>query len=269
MKTPILDINGKEKEKIELPKVFSAEIRKDIIDRVLETKKIQQPYAPSLVGGKQHSASGKLVHRRHVWKSQYGRGMSRTPRKVMSRRGTQFNWIGAEVPNTRGGRRAHPPKTISRNNTLKINKKEMKIALASAISATANKKEVIKKYSRLENKEIKELPLIVESKITTSKTKELISNLKKILGDELFELALQKKSIRSGKGKRRGRKYKENAGLLLVIGKEEKIKANPIDVVNTKSLGVNDLARGGAGRLTLYTEQAIKEIGEKFKWNHL
>ena len=183
----------------------------------------------------------------------------------MSRRGTQFNWIGAEVPNTRGGRRAHPPKTISRINTLKINKKEMKIALASAISATANKKEVIKKYSRLENKEIKELPLIVESKITTSKTKELISNLKKILGDELFELALQKKSIRSGKGKRRGRKYKENAGLLLVIGKEEKIKANPIDVVNTKSLGVNDLARGGAGRLTLYTEQAIKEIGEKFK----
>ena len=34
---------------------------------------------------------------------------------------------------------------------------------------------------------------------------------------------------------------------------------------NAGNLGVGDLAEGGAGRLTLYTEQAIKDLGEKLK----
>ena len=143
MKTKILDINGKEKGTIEMPKCFSQEIRRDIISKVLETKKNKQPYGPSPVAGKQHSASGKIVHRRHVWKSGYGRGRSRVPRKVMSRRGSQFNWVGAEVSAMRGGRRAHPPKVLSMFNIKKINKKELKIAFISSISATANEKEVV------------------------------------------------------------------------------------------------------------------------------
>ena len=126
MKTKLLDINGKEKGSIDLPKSFSKEIIEDIVAKILEIKKTGQPYAPSPVAGKQHSASGILIHRRHVWKSQYGRGMSRIPRKVMSRRGSQFNWVGAQVPSAVGGKRAHPPKVISRINTKKINKKDDK-----------------------------------------------------------------------------------------------------------------------------------------------
>ena len=265
MKANLLTIDGKEKSKIELPKCFSQKIRKDLVAKALETKKIKQPYSPSPVAGNQFSASGKLVHRRHVWKSQYGRGMSRIPRKQLSRKGTQFNWVGATSPNTRGGRRAHPPKIVSMINTRKINKKEMKLALISAISATADSTSLTNKYKRLKNKKIKNLPLIVEKKITDLKTKEFIESLKKILEEDLFELALQKKTIRSGKGKMRGRKYKKNAGLLLVIGGEEKIKIKLIDVVNVKKLGVNDLAKGEPGRLTIYTEGAIKDLGEKFK----
>ena len=49
------------------------------------------------------------------------------------------------------------------------------------------------------------LPIIVESKITGLKTKEVLSSLKKILGN-LYSVALQKKKVRSGKGKSRGRK---------------------------------------------------------------
>jgi len=75
------------------------------------------------------------------------------------------------------------------------------------------------------------------------KTKDLISSLKKILGKDLFELTLQKKSVRAGKGKLRGRKYKSNAGLLLVVGKDELLKTNAFDVVDVKSLGVTDLAK--------------------------
>jgi len=265
MKAKILDINGKEKGSIDLPKCFSQEIRKDIIAKVLEVKKTKQPYSPSLIAGKQHSASGKIVHRRHVWKSGYGRGVSRVPRKIMSRRGSQFNWVGAEVSAMRGGRRAHPPKILSMVDTRKINKKELKIALISAISATANEKELIARYEKLKNKKIENLPLVVESKLVSLKIKNLISSLKKVLGKQLFGLALQKKTVRSGKGKLRGRKYKSNAGLLLVTGEKEKLKTNAFEVKNVKNLGVVDLSEGGPGRLTLYTENAIKELGEKLK----
>lgn len=265
MKANVLSINGKKLRTIDLPNCFSQKIREDIISKILEVKKNKQPYAPSLVAGKQHSASGKLRHRRHVWKSQYGRGISRIPRKIMTRRGSQFNWVGAEISSTVGGRRAHPPRILSMINTKKINKKEMKIALTFAISATANEKEVSKRYANLKGKKIDNLPLIVESKLVSLKTKQLILNLKKILGEQLFKLALKKKTIRSGKGKLRGRKYKTNAGLLFVVGKDEKVKTNVFDVTNTEKINISDLAKGGVGRLTLYTEKAIKDLGEKLK----
>ena len=265
MKTEIIDIDGKKTKEIELPEFFSYPIREDIIFKVLEAKKTMQPYSPSPVAGKQHAASGKIVHRRHVWRSGYGRGMSRIPRKIMTRRGSQFNWVGAEVSATRGGRRAHPPKVVSMINTLKINKKEVRTALISALSATANKKQISSRYKRIEVKDLKELPLIVESKITKLKTKEFLQSMKKILGEKIFEISLKKKEVRSGKGKARGRKYKANAGALIVLGKGEKLKANILDSKTVDNLGVTDLAIGGPGRLTIYTENAIKELGEKFK----
>jgi len=264
MKAKILTIEGKEKGTLELPSCFSEKIREDLISKVIESKKTQQPFSPSPIGGKQHSASGKIVHRRHVWKSGYGRGMSRVPRKILSRRGSQFNWVGAEVPQARGGRRAHPPKIISRINTLKINKKEFELALKSALSATADEKMVSKKYLRLADKKISNLPFIVEGKITELKTKDFYSSIKKILG-ELYEIALKKKTIRTGKGKARGRKYKTNAGILLVVGKNEKLKTKTTDFVSSDNLTVNDLAGGGAGRLAIYTENSIKELAERFK----
>ena len=122
MKANLLDINGKEKGKIDLPSCFSQTVREDIIAKVIEAKKTQQPYSPSPVAGKQHAAKGKVVHRRHVWRSGYGRGQSRVPRKIFSQKGSQFNWEAAEVPQARGGMRAHPPKILGMINTKKINK---------------------------------------------------------------------------------------------------------------------------------------------------
>lgn len=264
MKTKILDINGKEKSSIDLPKCFSKKIREDVVAKVLEAKKSEQPYAPNLMAGKQHAAKGKLVHRRHVWRSGYGRGASRVPRKMMSRRGSQFSWEAAEVPFARGGMRAHPPKVLSRINTLKINKKEIKIAFESALSATANAKIIADKYDRLKGIKIENAPFVVDGKITSLKAKELLSSIKKILDEPLFEVALRTKKVRSGKGKARGRKYKSNAGMLLVLGKEESLKTGAFEVKQAHDLSVIDIARGGMGRLTIYTEQAIKEIGDKF-----
>jgi large subunit ribosomal protein L4e len=265
MKAKLLDTNGKDKGTIDLPKCFSQKIREDIIAKVLETKKSEQPFAPSPVAGKQHAAKGKLVHRRHVWRSGYGRGMSRVPRKMMTRRGSQFGWEAAEVPFARGGMRAHPPKVISRINTLKINKKELKTAFESALSASADEKHVTKRYKRLKNKKAEGIPFVVDSKLLSLKTKELVSSIKKILGKDLSELAIKEKKVRKGRGKLRGRKYKSNAGVLLVVGKKEKLKTKSFEVKNSGNLGVSDLARGGPGRLTIYTEQAIKELAERCK----
>lgn len=261
-KLRILNVDGKERKTIDRPKFFSAKIRDDIVSKIIETKKVMQPYAPSEVAGRQQNAKGQLVHRRHVWKSQYGRGQSRIPRKQMSRRGTQFNWVGAYSPNTRKGYRAHPPKVVARINTSKINKKEMKIAFLSALTATANAEMIQNRYERLRDKRISEVPFVVEDKFVGLKAKEKIDALKKILG-ELYEVALKKKTVRAGKGKMRGRKYKSNAGVLVVVGKNEKIKATGFEMKNAKELNVIDLAKGGLGRVVVYTENAIKDLEER------
>ncbi|MFW6283567.1 MAG: 50S ribosomal protein L4, partial [Minisyncoccales bacterium] len=219
----------------------------------------------SAVAGKQQSASGVLVHKRKVWKSQYGKGMSRVPRKVMWQKGSQFNWEGAFSPNTRGGRRAHPPKILSMLKKLKLNKKETKIAFCSALSATANPETIKKRYLRLNESKIKEAPFVFDSEITQKKTKDVLNALKTALGEEIFETGIKKKQIRSGRGKLRGRKYKSNAGLLFVIGKDEKFKTSHFDIKKTNELGVNDLAKGGQpGRISVYTEKAIKDLEERF-----
>ncbi len=262
MNCQVFGINGKKIKEIKLPEVFKKEIREDIVAKVLEAKKHLQPYGASPVAGKQHAAKGKIVHRRHVWRSGYGRGISRVPRKIFSQKGSQFVWEAAEVPQARGGMRAHPPKPISKINTKKINKKELKIALESAIASTANKELIIKRYSSLKEKDLPSLPLIIESKITSLKTKELISSIKKLLG-EAFKVCIKKRKVRAGKGKSRGRKYKKSGGLLIVVGKGEKLKTNAFEVASTENLSVLDIAKGGLGRLTLYTEQAIKDLEKR------
>lgn len=262
MKAKVFGIDGSGKKEIDLPKIFSAKIREDVVHRALEVKKKKQPYGASVVAGKQHSAKGKIVHRRHVWRSGYGRGNSRVPRKIFSQRGSNFNWEAAEVPHARGGMRAHPPKARrpSDANADKMNKKEMKIAFESSVSATADRGRVERRYERI-NELKKDVPFVVESNSVSMKSGDLKESLRKILGDELFEIAVKKKSVRSGKGKLRGRKYKSTAGLLFVMGEKENLKTKIFDVASVGNLGVNDLARGGLGRLTVWTEASIRELG--------
>jgi len=267
MKTRIYTADGKEGKEIVLPEFFGKAVRTDLIQKIVEAKKKIQPYGPSPLAGNSSSASGALKHHRKVWKSQYGRGMSRVPRKTMSVRGSQFNWVGATSPNTRGGRRAHPPKILSMFFSKKINKKELEKATISAISATASPKWISKRYESIEETKIKNCPIIVESKFAELKAKSLLKSVKEILGQTLFEVAVKKKQIRAGKGKTRGRKYKSNLGLLVVVGENEKLKSTAFDIVKANTLGINDLAKGGPGRLTIYTENAIKELENKIGGN--
>ncbi len=263
MKIHVLNNLGKTEKEID-SKAFDSETREDIVQKVAEIEKMNRmpEWAPYIYSGMDTSASGNVKHNRHVWKSDRGKGMARIPKKKMSRTGERFHWVGAVIPGTKGGRRAHPPKLGGR--ILKINKKEFLLALKSALAMIANPQKVQKKYSSLNDSKLNiKLPIVIGSDTIGLQTGEFLEALGKILGSsELEEVAIQKKSMRAGIGKMRGRKYKKSAGLLLVLGNKESKKINGIDIVNANNLIVSDLASNGA-RLCAFSEQAIKDIEEK------
>lgn len=255
MKATLYDVKGKKKSEIVMPKIFDSKIREDLVLKYVEASKNHQTYKPSKNAGRKHSASGTISHKRHDWKGHYGKGIARVPRKTMWRRGTQFYWIGAEFPGARGGPRAHPPKGIGKEK--KINLKEIQMAMYSGFAATTNKEKVVDRYSTLKKIDF-EFPFVVESKLENVKTKDIIEMIKNLLGDN-YVLAIKEKNVRAGKGKLRGRKYKSNAGLLLVKGTDEKIKTKRIEVKDVRDVEISDLYP--LGRLTIYTEKALEELG--------
>lgn len=261
MKANLYSLSGEKKSDITLPLFFSVKPREDIALKFLEAQKFEliQPYSHAEEAGKRHSASGTISHQRHKWKAQYGKGISRAPRKKMWRRGTQFFWVGAEVASARGGRRAHGPALFRKLR--KVNKKEAVIALASGLAATTDKNLVVKRYSSLNDLKIN-LPIVFESKFDNVKAKSFLSAIEKMLGNA-FSLVVKNKEVRAGKGKTRGRPFKSNAGLLLIKGKDEKISLKAIDVVSVKELAITDLYP--FGRLTVFTEKAIEELNKQIK----
>src|SRR3989344_372462 len=257
----VINLEGKKVKEINLPKQFSESYHPNLIKRAVWTMQSnkRQPYGAKERAGLRYSST--LSKRRKDYKGVYGKGLSRTPRKVMLRRGTQFGFVGATAPGTVGGRKAHPPKA-EKVFTKKINKKERRKAIRSALSATFNV-ELIKKR----NHNIPEnFPFIIENKIeSVEKTKDI----KKILFNLGFEKEIrrcEKKKIRAGKGKTRGRKYKKKKGLLIVVSKECNLMKSAsnipgIDVIEIKNINSELLAPGThAGRLTLYTESAIERL---------
>tara|TARA_Y100000310_G_scaffold342247_1_gene444619 strand:- start:27115 stop:27921 length:807 start_codon:yes stop_codon:yes gene_type:complete len=261
MKLDILDTTKKKTGEIDLPKQFDEDIRQDLVSRAvlaLQSSKIL-PYGATPEAGKRSSAN--LSKRRRKYRGMYGFGISRTPRKVLSRRGTRMYWVGAVSPNTIGGRRAHPPKS-EKKFVKKINKKERKLAIRAGISATVVS-DLVKKRGHIvpEN-----YPFILDKKFEDlSKTREVMQSLNAFgLSKELERV--DKKIIRSGKGKHRGRKYKTKKGPLIVVSKQGKImKAADnipgIEIINVKNLNASVLAPGEVpGRLTLWTTGAIETL---------
>ena len=118
----IIDLSGNSKGEVTLPAVFDEVYRPDIIKKVVLSYQANryQPYGPKMYAGMETSARS--------WGS--GRGVAQIPRLANGSR-------AARVPQAKGGRRAHPPKPEA-DRTEKINKKEKKMAIRSAIAATVN-----------------------------------------------------------------------------------------------------------------------------------
>lgn len=261
----VLDLENKEKGKIKLPPQFEEDLRPDLIKRsvlAIQSHK-RQVHGADPEAGKR--ASAKISKRRHNYRGMYGLGISRVPRKIMSRRGTRMNWQGAIVPGTVGGRRAHPP-TSEKIWWQKINRKERKTAIRSAIAATINKELVETRGHKITNN----YPLIIDSSIENiEKTKKVKEMLKK-LGLETELIRCAQKKVRAGKGKSRGKKYKKKRGPLIIISKECKLLKSAgnipgVDICEIRNINAEILAPGTVpGRLTIWSKGAI-ELLEKEK----
>ena len=262
----VISMEGTSKGTINIPFQFQEEYRPDLIRRAflaLASHKIKAEGICS-EAGKRHSSY--FSKRRDRYRTTYGYGQSRTPRKVISRIGSRFTTKGASVPQAVGGRKAHPAK-VEKVRYEKINDKERKKAIRSAISATILKDVVEARGHKVGD--IKDFPIIIEEKIENiQKSKDVLELLKKIGLENELERAKNKK-VRAGKGKMRGRKYKKKIGPLFVVSKKcdlmNAAKNLPgVHVSNVKDLNMELLAPGAdAGRLTIWSEQAIKMLEEK------
>lgn len=264
MKVSVYDLDGKSEKRIDLPEIFEEEIRPDLINRAcvsLRSKRYQPKGVYELAG---LQTTAEYVGRRGAYRSTIGTGRARLPRvKIPGGRRGEVR----RVPQARGGRRAHPPKP-RKILVEKINKKERRKAIRSAIAATASIDYVKKRCHSVSNKE---LPIVVDNAFESlKKTKDVKEVLEKLdLGKELEKGA--KKTIRSGRGKTRGRKYRRKKRILLVVAEDKGVMKAArslagVDISLAKNLNAELLAPGGVpGRLSVYSEAGINALKNIFR----
>lgn len=260
MKTALVGLDGSKKGEVELPSVFDGDVRPDLIKRavVASWKNAVQPYGSKPGAGNRSSA--KWDGTRKGYGHGYGWSHSRVPRLMLS--GGRRVGKAMNVPSAVGGREAFPPK-VERNWGQKINKKEKKLALYSAIAASA-KESLVKERG---HKFSAAIPIVVEAALDEVKsTKDLLSAFSKLgVADDLSRID---KKVRAGRGKMRGRRYKTGKSILLVTGEDKGLKKAAsnipgVDFSTVKNLNVESLAPGShAGRLVIWSESAIKKLFE-------
>ena len=266
-KVPVYSIDGKKVREITLPEVFFTELEPELIKRAvlaIQSARKQPKGIKPRAGMKVAEYKGRRTLPFH------GRTINiehaRLPR-LKNRRTLIAGNVG-NVPQAVGGRRAHPPKVEKRIEE-KINKKEKKKALLSAVSYSKEKDAVTQRH-RIPEKLV--LPVVVEDKFEElKKTKELMDVLSKIGLNEDIEYAKKKTKKRAGKGKARGRKIKKKKSILIITSKEAPVykaarNLTGVDISPVSSLNAELLAPGAVpGRLTVWTESAINKVAE---WKH-
>jgi len=247
MQATIRDLTGNAAGDVDLPPVFETPYRPDLIHRAVLAAQANrtQPYGSDPFAGKRTPAESFGS----------GRGMAHVPRQ---------NGRGRRVPQAVSGRRAHPPKA-EKDHGQKVNDKERKQAVRSAIAATADADRVRERGHRFSDDV--ELPLVVtddfEDLVKTREVAEALEALGVAADVERAESA----TIRAGRGTTRGRKYRRPKSILFVTADEPSRAARNIagaDVATAREVNAEDLAPGThAGRLTLWTESAIEEVADR------
>ncbi|KAK1310395.1 60S ribosomal protein L4 [Acorus calamus] len=244
---------------VPLPDVMKATIRPDVVRFVHDNinRNHRQPYAVSKKAGHQTSAES--------WGT--GRAVSRIPRVPGG--GTHRAGQGAFGNMCRGGRMFAPTK-IWRRWHRRVNIKQKRFAVASALAASAVPALVMARGHRIES--VPELPLVIsDSAESIEKTSSAIKVLKQVGAFPDAEKAKDSHAIRKGKGKMRNRRYVNRKGPLIVYGTEgsKLVKAfrniPGVDVANVDRLNLLKLAPGGhLGRFIIWTKSAFEKVDSVF-----
>ena len=252
---PVFNASGEDAGQIVLPDVFRLPIRKDLIRRAFysEFTARLQPKGRDPMAGKRTSARSLGAHH----------GVSRVPRI----RGTMR---GALVNMTRGGRLAHPPR-VEKKIHEEINKTEKRLATMSALAATSIPELVRERGHKFT---AEHLPVVLESSVLeaitkASQAKEL---LEKIGVYEDILRAKMGRRWRSGKGKMRGRRYKQPVSILFIVEDHNSPFAKAVQgfpgvsIAEPWNVNILQLAPGGVpGRLTVLTSGALNELKARFR----
>jgi large subunit ribosomal protein L4e len=247
MNATVRDLNGDEAGEADLPAIFETAYRPDLIRRAVIAAQAnrKQPYGADPLAGMRTPAESFGS----------GRGMAHVPRE---------NGQGRRVPQTVGGRKAHPPKA-EKDQGKTINKKERKLAVRSAIAATADP-EIVRERGHQFDDDV-ELPLVVSDDFEDLvKTQEVVDVLEALGVHADIERA-DERTVKAGRGKTRGRKYRRPKSILVVTSTEPSKAARNLagaDVATASEVNAEDLAPGThAGRLTLFTESALAEVADR------
>jgi len=250
MQVTVRDLDGDDAGTLDLPRVFEEPVRPDLVKRAVLAAQANRT---------QEYGSDEYAGLRTTAESQgSGRGMAHVPRA---------NGQGARVPQTVGGRRAHPPKA-EKDHGLDLNDKERKAAVRSAVAATTDSELVAERGHDFD--EDTELPLVVSDEFEDLvKTKEVAAFLDAVGVHADVERADEGRTVRAGQGTLRGRKYKEPTSILFVTSSESgpsKAARNlaGVDVATGREVNAEDLAPGAEpGRLTVWTESAVEEVADR------
>lgn len=248
MKVPVVDLQNKVIDEMELPKVFETPLRPDVIKRVVIAQQSHrfQPQGRDPMAGKKTTAKSLGT----------GLGIARIPRVRGTRR-------GAFAVGTVGGRRGFPP-TSKKRIKKRINRKERWLAIKSAIAATALRDIVAARGHVIDA--VSHLPIVVEDEVESLKKTREVRSLLINLGVWLDVERADRGKIRAGKGKMRGRKKKVGRGPLIVVSEDRgisKASANlpGVDVVRITDLNAELLAPGAhPGRLVIWSRSAFEAL---------
>merc|ERR1712157_13028 len=258
----VYSITGTKSGEMPLPKVFTSPIRPDVVHFVHTqmAKNARQAYAVSIVAGKQVSAES--------WGT--GRAVARIPR--VGGGGTSKGGQGAFGNMCRGGRMFAPTK-IWRRWHRKINTKQRRNAVCSALAASAVPALVMARGHKID--EVPEIPLVVEDAIESTKKSAAAQEILASVGAlEDVEKSAASKKIRAGKGKARNRRYVMRRGPLLIYNSNEgEVKSAfrnlpGVEYCCVTRLNLLQLAPGGhLGRFCIFSQSAAAKLDEIYESN--
>lgn len=262
MKTQILDKTGKKVGDFDFS--VSSDVRDDIFKKAVlaEFSLFRQVKGADPEAGKK--ASINVSKRRKTFRTTYGRGGSRTPKKVMWARGSQFRFVGAFAGNTVGGRKAHAP-NANKIIVKDINNKEWLKAIVTGFSASLDRNLVLANGQRVPES----YPFVLEDSIEQiEKTKDFADVLEKLgFADEMERTSERK--IRAGRGTMRNRTYRTKRGPLVVVSSIEApvVKSGRnvrgFDVVPASLLLASDFGMSEKpGRAVIFTKAGAEEFME-------